>query len=174
MTAARWMAPAVAAVLCVACAGEPKPAADPALRATGSESSVAVTVPAGHESIPQFVRTPEGSATLAIPSDLLFATDSADVGPAAEQVLAQVVDEVRRRGGPVPVLVEGYADADGAEAHNQALSERRATAVAGWLAAHGVPPDTLTTRGWGESRPAVAGDTDEAKAANRRVVVTVG
>ncbi|MGI8808864.1 MAG: OmpA family protein [Acidimicrobiales bacterium] len=97
-------------------------------------------------------------------------------GRAAVTVLAQVVAEVGARpaGDTARVLVEGYADSDGDVRHNQDLSERRAGAVATWLAANGVPAAAITTVGWGETKPAVEETDDATKAQNRRVVVTVG
>jgi outer membrane protein OmpA-like peptidoglycan-associated protein len=166
-----------AALTLAACSSAPadSPKTGLDLRHSGSEAGVAVTVPDGAETLPDWDRR-DGTATLVIPSDLLFAKGAAVLDPAAISVLAQVVAEVRSRpaGRPAAVLVEGYADGDGDAAQNQALSERRAGAVAAWLAANGVPADTITTAGWGETRPAVE-ETDEAsKAANRRVVITVG
>lgn len=142
------------------CAPQPHHVADPILEPTGAET------------LPTWVRHPEtATATLTIPADLLFATDSAELSSGAVTVLQHVLDEARPP--TAHTLVEGYADSDGDAAHNQALSERRAEAVAQWLIAHGVSPTSITTRGWGETRPAVEETDGTAKAQNRRVVVTV-
>ena len=148
------------AVLLAACGPHPHHVADPVLEPTGAET------------VPTWVRQPEtGTTVLTIPADLLFAVDSADLTDAARTVLQQVLDEARP--AQARTLVEGYADSDGDAAHNQVLSERRATAVAQWLTANGVAPTSITTRGWGETRPAVAETDDATKGQNRRVVVTV-
>ena len=177
---------ALTIVVCIpACSAGPEPDG-PNLQATGSEAAVAVTVPGGAEALPSWVRRPADAsgptgesaveqATLTVPSDLLFATDSADLAPASVPVLAQVAAEFESRpAGSARIQVEGHADSDGEAAYNQLLSERRASAVADWLAAHGVPRSALTAVGLGESRPAVPEDNEAAKAANRRVVITVG
>lgn len=173
---ARWIrltGLVVAGALGVACAEQsPERAVDPDLADSGSEASVAVTVPSGPETLPTWERNaPQGTATLVVPADLLFSKDGADLGPEAVTVLAQVTDELA--GLDAKVLVEGFADEDGDAQHNQDLSERRAASVARWLTVNGVDPSTITTRGWGETRP-VAQEIDEAaKSQNRRVVVTI-
>ena len=65
--------------------------------------------------------------------------------------------------------VEGHTDSDGDEAMNQALSDPRAQAVVDQLVKMGTDASRLTSRGWGESKPAGSEETSEGKAANRRV-----
>lgn len=72
-----------------------------------------------------------------------------------------------------PVRVEGHTDSIASEAYNQTLSERRAEAVADWLAAHGVDRQRLRTVGWGESRPVATNDTPSGRQQNRRVEVII-
>jgi len=79
------------------------------------------------------------------------------------------------------VEVQGYASEEGTSAHNQELSERRATRVHDWLIAQGVSPDKITrTVGYGDTRPAVRERTDVSateleaeRAQNRRISVMV-
>jgi len=78
-----------------------------------------------------------------------------------------------QKGSIASVLIEGHADADGDADHNQELSELRATAVAVRLAADGLEPSTITTRGWGETRPVAQGTDEATKSQNRRVVITI-
>jgi outer membrane protein OmpA-like peptidoglycan-associated protein len=170
-TAARRLAGLLVAAALAGCSSGSTAATAPDLPHGASEAPVAVTVPSGPETRPAWQRA-DDHATLTIPADLLFATDSADVGPGAAGVLGQVLAEVRAQPGAL-VLVEGHADSDGDAGHNQELSERRAAAVGDRLAAGGVEVSTITTKGWGEDQPAVAETDDAAKAANRRVVVTV-
>jgi OmpA-OmpF porin, OOP family len=60
--------------------------------------------------------------------------------------------------------IDGYTDAAGEESYNNELSERRASAVAAYLAAQGLP--ALTTKGFGKSQPLVP---DPFSPRNRRV-----
>jgi OOP family OmpA-OmpF porin len=68
-------------------------------------------------------------------------------------------------------VVEGHTDSTGADAYNQALSERRANAVLKYLVDAGVPAARLSARGFGESEPVADNDTAEGRAQNRRVVL---
>ena len=69
----------------------------------------------------------------------------------------------------IKLSVEGHTDSDGDDTFNQDLSERRAGAVADQLVKMGIDGSRLTSKGWGESKPAGPNNTSEGKAANRRV-----
>jgi outer membrane protein OmpA-like peptidoglycan-associated protein len=68
------------------------------------------------------------------------------------------------------IYVYGYTDDVGTKEYNQQLSERRAKAVRDVLIAAGVPPN-IETKGLGEADPRAAGNTPQARAANRRVEI---
>ncbi|MDO6587960.1 OmpA family protein [Salipiger sp. 1_MG-2023] len=68
--------------------------------------------------------------------------------------------------------IGGHTDADGSDATNMALSERRAGAVAAWLRNKGIPAARMTVVGYGESRPLRPNDSAENKARNRRIEFT--
>lgn len=72
------------------------------------------------------------------------------------------------------VIVAGHTDAEGSEAHNLALSQRRAAAVVAWLAGKGVAADRLQSEGHGESRPVAGNDSAEGRTLNRRVEIRDG
>ena len=69
------------------------------------------------------------------------------------------------------VLVDGHADALGAEDNNLRISRRRALAVAAILEGAGLSHERVTARGFGAFQP-IEGAPAEA-ASNRRVVVYV-
>jgi OmpA-OmpF porin, OOP family len=70
----------------------------------------------------------------------------------------------------VKVKIVGHTDADGADAANLDLSQRRAASVKAELAkTFGVNADRLETGGMGESQPVAPNDTPVNKALNRRV-----
>jgi outer membrane protein OmpA-like peptidoglycan-associated protein len=67
-------------------------------------------------------------------------------------------------------LIEGHTDAVGTELANLALSDRRAEAVADALTdVFGIPPENLTTQGYGEQYLKVR--TQEPERENRRVAI---
>jgi outer membrane protein OmpA-like peptidoglycan-associated protein len=71
--------------------------------------------------------------------------------------------------------VTGYASADGPEARNRALSERRAEAVRRYLAEnHDIPLQRMINPfGFGELKPVAENNTREGRKQNRRVEVAI-
>ena len=65
--------------------------------------------------------------------------------------------------------VYGHTDSKGTEDYNQTLSEKRAAAVANYLASRGITRTRVLTYGYGESAPKCTNDTEEGRACNRRV-----
>ncbi|ABV86251.1 OmpA family protein [Shewanella pealeana] len=69
--------------------------------------------------------------------------------------------------------IKGYTDSTGAAAYNQALSERRAQAVADDLIAAGIKPEQIEVHGFGEQFPVMKNDTSEHRHENRRVLIHI-
>lgn len=110
--------------------------------------------------------------TLNMPGNITFATDSSDLSPAFFNVLnsvGKVLDEFDQ----TVVEVAGHTDSTGSDAYNQALSERRASSVATYLASQGVMQQRLITVGMGESLPIADNATAEGRQLNRRVEITM-
>lgn len=76
-------------------------------------------------------------------------------------------------GGAAEVRIEGHTDSQGEADANQALSQRRADAVAAVLAAAGVPKPRLQALGRGETEPVADDGTAAGRARNRRVEIVV-
>lgn len=74
----------------------------------------------------------------------------------------------------VYVDIEGHTDSTGPEDYNQKLSQRRAQAVVDLLVnEHGIAPQRLEAKGFGESKPVADNSTLEGRAENRRVMATL-
>jgi outer membrane protein OmpA-like peptidoglycan-associated protein len=75
------------------------------------------------------------------------------------------------------IEISGHTDSDPIRRSkwttNQALSQARAMAVAGYLMQKGVPGGTMKVIGWGDRKPIDPGSTPAAKARNRRVEIRV-
>ncbi len=71
------------------------------------------------------------------------------------------------------IEIAGHTDSVGSEMYNLRLSEARANAVRDYLIQHGISPDRLIAKGYGESRPIAPNTTREGRAKNRRVEFTV-
>ncbi|AMJ63830.1 hypothetical protein AXW83_19870 [Bosea sp. PAMC 26642] len=102
-----------------------------------------------------------------------FETASWDIAPGQVQRLSVLAQSIRQalQASPNEVfLVEGHTDAVGPDIDNLSLSDRRAQSVAEILTKDfGVPPENLTTQGYGEQYLKVA--TQEAARENRRVTL---
>ncbi|NKJ01117.1 OmpA family protein [Novosphingobium sp. SG707] len=107
---------------------------------------------------------------LEMPSDVTFAFDKHDIQPRFYGVL----DAVSRTLGKYPatyVDVNGHTDAIGSYAYNQRLSERRADAVADYLADRSVNGARMHVQGFGKTEPIASNATISGRAANRRVEI---
>lgn len=98
-----------------------------------------------------------------------FATGTNTLTPRSREILDRAAAVfVQYRG--VGAEVQGHTDSQGSDASNQALSDRRATAVREYLLGKDVEDGQLTARGYGEAEPIADNDTSEGRARNRRVV----
>lgn len=105
-------------------------------------------------------------------SGILFAIDSSELQPAARttiESMAKVLNDYPDSN----ILIEGDTDNTGTSEYNQALSERRAQAVADYHKRLGVAGSRITTIGLGESNPVASNDTVDGRQQNRRVEVAI-
>jgi outer membrane protein OmpA-like peptidoglycan-associated protein len=65
--------------------------------------------------------------------------------------------------------IQGHTDEKGSDDFNMKLSQSRADAVKNYLVSKGIVADTITAKGFGESKPIVPNDTDANREKNRRV-----
>lgn len=71
------------------------------------------------------------------------------------------------------INVDGYTDDIGSEIYNSKLSMQRAEAAADFLVDNGVNRDIIVTRGHGETDFVADNDTEEGRAKNRRVEISI-
>ncbi|PZQ58541.1 MAG: hypothetical protein DI544_13935 [Sphingomonas taxi] len=109
---------------------------------------------------------------LNIPSGINFAYNSAAVQPQFRATLDKVAS-VLAEYNQTYVDVYGHTDSTGSDSYNQDLSERRAVSVADYLSSHGVQAARIATRGFGETQPIESNETEQGRAANRRVEIKV-
>lgn len=69
--------------------------------------------------------------------------------------------------------ISGHTDSQGDDEYNRKLSERRADAVIEYLAKRGIEPERLKATGFGETRSVSTNTTEEGRANNRRVEMTI-
>jgi outer membrane protein OmpA-like peptidoglycan-associated protein len=108
-----------------------------------------------------------------IPAALTFGSASASVNPQFDATLLEIARELKTHSQSY-VDVFAHTDLSGSTQVNQALSDKRAAAVASYLAGHGVSRARIASRGLGETAPLYDPESDETeKAANRRVEIRV-
>ena len=103
-----------------------------------------------------------------------FATSSSEVLPASFATLDQAAEIILASTDTGAIEVQGYTDIRGSEQANLDLSDARAAAVVQALVDRSVPAERLTSAGFGGTTQFGDGTTDEAYAANRRVVFVPG
>ena len=112
--------------------------------------------------------------TVTLASDVTFASDSADLAPGAEAQLKTVAGQLGQHPDGGTLTIVGHTDDIQDDAYNQTLSEKRANAVKTRLEQLTKLDKWQTSvSGKGESEPKVNDTSDEARAANRRVEITL-
>ena len=108
-----------------------------------------------------------------------FDFDKSTLRPDAVSILNEAI-EILKRYPDLRVEVAGHTDSKGTDAYNQALSERRASAVYDYLTSNGIDASRLVgPNGYGESRPIApntnddGSDNPEGRATNRRTELNV-
>jgi len=106
---------------------------------------------------------------ITIQQQIQFQVDSAIILPESDALMREIADTLVKNPRITRVEVQGHTDSSGSAEYNQTLSEQRASAVREWLTTHGVGPDRLIARGYGEYQPLIPNVTKGMKAQNRRV-----
>jgi outer membrane protein OmpA-like peptidoglycan-associated protein len=133
-----------------------------------------------HDTAGAFQSSDSFPYTISIPhEEVEFEFGKADVRATEEPKLVKAVTEIERatklyadavkvEGVQIRLFVHGHTDTVGSPGANQALSERRARAIASWFAKRGVKV-TIYARGFGESALKVDTPDETENQQNRRV-----
>lgn len=154
----------------VAQPGSVQPAAAQPVSANPATSAPRAAVPAAAP--PASTITPADTAGRPSANmNILFATGSADLTPAAVQQLRTLGAALSHESmGQSRFLIEGHTDTVGDRGMNQSLSEKRAAAVAAFLTQEfRLPGERLTTKGVGEDQLLVPTGDNINEPRNRRV-----
>ena len=99
-----------------------------------------------------------------------FDHDSCEIHPESHSLLDAFGKALQSGLSGAMLMVAGHTDGTGSVDYNQALSECRAMAVAGYLnGRHAISEHRLIVRGFGELQPIADNTTDAGRALNRRV-----
>lgn len=105
-------------------------------------------------------------------SGVYFATEQYNINAESEATLEALVD-IFKEYPKSDILIEGHTDSTGANAYNLTLSKNRAQSVTNFLIQHGIDPDRLTTKWYGETQPKYDNSTVEGRSKNRRVELAI-
>ena len=112
--------------------------------------------------------------TVTLASDVTFASDSADLTPQADTQLKTVSAQLAQYPDGGALTIVGHTDDVQDDAYNQTLSEKRANAVKTRLEQlTSLDKWQTSVSGKGESEPKINDTSDQARAANRRVEITL-
>jgi outer membrane protein OmpA-like peptidoglycan-associated protein len=112
-----------------------------------------------------------GGIIIRIPAAFTFEEGSATVKGTTDATLLEISRTVKTRNKTF-VDVLAHTDMTGSPQVNQALSDRRAAAVASYLAGHGVSKARIASKGLGETAPLYNPEmSDTQRAANRRIEI---
>lgn len=155
---------ALLALSIVACSSTKKPSADAEKAKIEAQKEAAAQVEMFS------VKVEEINKADSKPQVVFFDTNSSKLTQEAtitlkDKVLPFATDSKTKR-----VVIEAHCDERGSKSYNQRLSEKRAKAVKEFLVQNGVKSAKIKTKGYGESKPAVLGNNEEAWAKNRRAV----
>ncbi|WP_105651006.1 OmpA family lipoprotein [Cronobacter dublinensis] len=109
---------------------------------------------------------------LNMPNNVTFDSSQANLKPAGANTLTGVA-MVLKEYPKTAVNVVGYTDSTGGQALNMKLSQQRAESVASALITQGVAANRIRTSGMGPANPVASNSTEDGKAQNRRVEITL-
>ncbi|AVP57198.1 OmpA family protein [Pulveribacter suum] len=121
--------------------------------------------------------TPQQAISIDLPADVLFDFDKAQLRPDAAPSIAKAAELIRSY-PQAPITVVGHTDAKGTDAYNDALSLRRAQAVAQALGQQA--GRAAQSQGQGKRQPVAPNttpdgrDDPQGRQLNRRVQILIG
>lgn len=104
--------------------------------------------------------------------NIFFASNQYTLQPASATELDKLV-KLLSENPAMQAEIGGHTDNVGADADNQLLSENRAKAVVEYLVQKGIAAGRLKAKGFGETKPVDANDTEAGRAQNRRTELKV-
>jgi len=115
----------------------------------------------------QVIRVGEG-IVIEFKSQILFGFDQSNLTTEARGNLDKLVT-ILQKYPDTDIEVQGHTDSKGTTKYNDALSERRASAVSHYLSGKGIAASRLKIVGFGETMPKYSNAAEEGQSQNRRV-----
>lgn len=125
------------------------------------------------EVVEGFSRKDLVSEMIRISGDALFDVGSSALTTTASQKLELLVQQIKNTPSVVQIKIDGHTDNTGTDMINIPLSKARAESVKNYFILNGLDQINYQTEGYGATRAVGDNSTEQGKAANRRVEVTV-
>ncbi len=109
-----------------------------------------------------------GGGTIALRS-VQFAFNSSVIDGPSSAILDEVASMLKQ--SPRNIKIDGHTCNIGSAEYNMKLSQRRADSVKAYLVKKGVPASSMTTEGFGLTRPKYDNRTEEGRRLNRRAEI---
>jgi outer membrane protein OmpA-like peptidoglycan-associated protein len=114
--------------------------------------------------------TGTGASATVVIGVVNFDFDKAELSSDARRILDDVATSLTKpEATRLRLILTGNTDAIGGESYNNRLSERRAAAVADYLASKGIGADRITQRAAGEGNPVASNNNPEGRVARAPV-----
>lgn len=118
--------------------------------------------------------TDEEEVKVAMPDDVLFDYDSSELKAESASTLDNVIAILEKLEDGSTIHINGHTDNQGNADYNLTLSEKRAKAVEAYLTKQGnLSHLTISTKGYGETKPLESNDDESGRQKNRRVEVVI-
>jgi outer membrane protein OmpA-like peptidoglycan-associated protein len=118
------------------------------------------------------VREEARGLVITLASNVLFASNTSELSPAAQNRLKLVADALMVTKDR-KLIVEGHTDSKGSSSRSQQLSRRRADTVRSYFISRGYPGDRIQAQGIGNERPVGDNASAQGRADNSRVEIIV-
>jgi flagellar motor protein MotB len=104
--------------------------------------------------------------------NIFFATKAFNIDATSYAALDQLV-EILKLNPTTTIQIEGHTDNVGTPKDNLALSVKRAETIKNYLLIKGIANQRLISKGFGNTKPKAKGNTEEARATNRRTEIKI-
>jgi outer membrane protein OmpA-like peptidoglycan-associated protein len=104
--------------------------------------------------------------------DIYFESNSSALFESSFEELDRVI-KLMKSYPSMKIEIAAHTDDVGSAAYNTRLSQERANSVINYITGNNIAEDRLISKGYGESKPVVANDSEENRAKNRRVELKI-
>jgi outer membrane protein OmpA-like peptidoglycan-associated protein len=124
------------------------------------------------QALVKFLTDGTGAAKSFVADNLRFEGATAKLTPDSSTAAASLAT-IMKAFSTLKLKIEGHTDNTGDPANNKELGLERATAVKDALVKAGAPADRIIAEGVGSERPIASNDTEEGRAKNSRIEVSI-